>query len=145
VGDKYTDYTAKGRLQDVLALIQILGLDPKPRQTEKEPMEALQCAPRSKLPRWSDVVAEHPEFFRVAGKDRNSVSLAARHAAGNSEAERILSTDFIQRLMQTAIDIHDREAKRAEKWTLYLPLVIAIIGALGSIATAIVGILASRR
>jgi hypothetical protein len=87
------------------------------------------------------VAQQHPEFFRVAGQDRNSVSLAARHAIGDNEAERSLPMDFVQQLMRTAIDIHDREAKRAEKWMLYLPLIIAVIGALGSVATAVADLL----
>jgi len=46
--------------------------------------------------------------------------------------------------METAIDIHDREAKRREKWALYLPLVIAIVGAIGSAVTALVSILLAK-
>jgi hypothetical protein len=141
MGERGGGYLANGRLQDVLALIQVLGLAPSPRCSEKQLADALQGSPASRLERWSDVAEQHPEFFRVAGQKRDSVSLAARHAAGETEEERRLPLEFVQRLMQTAVDIHDREARRGERWTLYLPLVIAVIGAVGALVTALVGLL----
>src|SRR5262249_9076509 len=98
----------------------------------------------SGLPRWSDVAEQHPEFFRVAGQNRDSVSLAARHAAGENEEERRLPLEFVQRLMGTAVEIHDRESRRAERWTVYLPLLIALIGAVGSALTALIGLLGHK-
>jgi len=144
MGVRKAGYLEAGRLQDVLALIQVLGLAPSPRRSEKQLAETLQGSPASGLPRWSDVAEQHPEFFRVAGQNRDSVSLAARHAAGESEEDRRVPLEFVQRLMQTAVDIHDREARRGERWVLYLPLVIAIIGAVGSVVTALVGLLWSK-
>jgi hypothetical protein len=138
-------YLAVGRLQDVLALLQVLGIAPSPRRSEKQLAETLQSPPSSGLPRWSDVAERHSEFFRVSGQNRDSVALAARHAAGECEEERRVPLEFVQRLMQIAIDIHDRELRRREWWALYFPLVIAVIGAIGSVATALVGILASKK
>ena len=144
MGVRESGYLKIGRLQDVLALIQVLGLAPSPRRSEKQLAEAMQSSPASGLPRWSDVAGQHPEFFRVAGQNRDSVSIAARHVAGESPDERHLPLEFVQSLMQTAVDIHDREARRGERWTLYVPLVIAIVGAVGSVLTALVGLIGSR-
>jgi hypothetical protein len=104
----------------------------------------LQGSPSPGLARWSDVAEQHPEFFRIVGKDRDSVSLAARHAAGENEEDRRLPLEFVQRLMKAAVDIHDRESRRSERRAVYLPLVIAIIRAVGSVVTALIGLLGHK-
>ena len=143
------DYLSERRLQDVLALIQILGYGAEPDLTPRQICLALQDVgedgnpAEERLWHWESVARAHPEFFRVSGKSA-SVSLAARFAAGKEPSARQLAPEVVQRLMQTALDIHDREARRGERWTLYLPLVIAVIGAVGSLVTALVGLLASK-
>lgn len=72
---------------------------------------------------------KHPEFFRVAvakGDKDVSVSLVARHVTPKDEAQgqRILPTAFIRLLMQTAIDLHDREVRAAERWHYLIPSVV---------------------
>src|SRR5437763_444046 len=89
-------YLVAGRLQDVLALIQVLGVNQAARRSERQLMEILQCKPTSGVAKWSEVAMSHPEFFRVAGQSRDSVCLVARHAAGGQEDERILPPDFIE-------------------------------------------------
>ena len=131
-------YLPPGRLQDVLALIQVLGLGATARRSESQLMDVLQSAPASGISRWSEVALRHPEFFRVSGQNKDSVCLAARHAAGERDEERILPDGFADGLMRLAIEIHDRQARRAKRWTLYLPLVVAIIGAIGSIVTTLI-------
>ena len=138
-------YLLPGRLQDVLALIQVLGLHPSPRRSESQLRdEILESSPVS-AKRWSDVALGHPEFFRVAGKNQDSVSLAARHAFGEREDERKLPVGFVESLLGLAVDIHDREADReailSDRSLRYLPLVIAIIGVAGSIVTALIALL----
>jgi hypothetical protein len=142
-------YLSERRLQEVLALVQILGFGAEPDLTPREICLSLQDVgedgkpAEGRLRHWESVARAHPEFFRVAGKGV-SVSLAARFAAGKEPSARQLDPEVVQRLMQTALDIHDREARRGERWTLYLPLVIAVIGAVGSLATALVGLLATK-
>jgi hypothetical protein len=137
--EKYP-YLLRGRLQDVLALIQVLGFNPAARRTENQLVEILQCAPECDLVRWSDVAARHSEFFRVAGQNQDSVCLAARHAAGERDDERKVPARFVEVLMRLAVEIHDRQAGRAERWTTYLPLVVAIIGAIGSIVATLIAL-----
>jgi hypothetical protein len=143
-------YLLSGRLQDVLALIQILGYGIEPDLTPREICASLQDVrddqkpAEERLRHWEQVARAHPEFFRVSGKSA-SVSLAARFVAGKQPSGRILPAEVVQRLMQTAVDIYDREARRNEWWALYLPLIIAIIGAIGSFATALVSLFAAKR
>lgn len=143
-------YLHAGRLQDVLALIQLLGYGTKPDLTPRQVCESLQDVAedgkptQSRMNHWEQVARVHPEFFRVSGKSA-SISLAARFVAGTEQSARILQPEIVKHLMRTAVDIHDREARRSERWTLYLPLVIAIIGAIGSFATALVSVFVAKR
>ncbi len=145
-----SQYLVPGRLQDVLALIQILGYGTEPDLTPREICVSLQDVSdgakpaEDRLRHWEQVARAHPEFFRVSGKSA-SISLAARFVAGKEPSARILQLEVVQHLMRTAVDIHDREARRSERWTLYLPLIIAVIGAVGAFATALVSLLAAKR
>lgn len=142
-------YLLPGRLQDVLALIQILGYGTEPDLTPREICVSLQDvgddrkSSDERLRHWEAVARGHPEFFRVSGKSV-SISLAARFVAGKEPSERILQSEVVQHLMRTAVDIHDREARRSERWTLYLPLIIAVIGAAGALTTALIGVFTAR-
>ena len=132
-------YTEPGQLQDVLALIQVLAFAPQPSRTVVQLTDALRTTPSS-----VEVAGLHPEFFRVWGQNRDQVALASRHVAEGGPGQAGFPADFAQHLMRTAIEIHDREARRRDRWALYLPLVIAIVGALGSAATALVGFWSTR-
>ena len=138
-------YTEPGQLQDVLALIQVLAFATEPRRTVVQLADALRTPPSSGQGTWGDVAGLHPEFFRVWGQNRDQVALASRHVAEGGPGQAGFPADFAQHLMRTAIEIHDLEARRRDWWTLFLPLVIAIVGALGSAATALVGLWAARR
>jgi len=137
-------YLVHRGLQDVLALIQILGYGTDPALTPRSICLALQDVAEDgkptddRLRHWEQVARAHPEFFRVSGKSP-SISLAARFSAGNEPTARVLPLEAVQHLMRTAVDIHDREARRNDRWTLYLPLVVAVIGVLGAFATALIG------
>ncbi len=133
------------RLADVLALIQVMGVGDGPNRTNRDLTEVIFLGPPRSASTCAAVASQHPEFFRVAGENRDNIRLTARHAAGNNDLERKLTTEFVQELMQIAIDIHDREAKRRKRWTLYLPLIIAIVGAFGSILTALLSVFLSKR
>lgn len=143
-------YLLRGRLQDVLALIQMLGYGTEPDLTPREICASLQDVgddgkpTDGRLRHWELMARAHPEFFRVSGKSV-SISLTARFVAGASPSERVLKPEIVQHLMRTAVDIHDRETRRSERWTLYVPLIIAIIGAVGAFATALISLLASKR
>src|SRR5258708_29197577 len=110
-------YTKSGRLADVLALIQVLSLDEYTHRSESGLSGELP-APPSSANSWTDLAREHPEFFRIANDQKNPVSLVARHVLPRNAAGKIdLPLDFVQLLIKTAIELHDRQVKDAERWT----------------------------
>lgn len=110
-------YTAE-RLADVLALIQVLALDPHAHRSVDGLEEELQGKPRSGESSWQVIAEEHPEFFRVKKEESgHPVSLLARHVIPrDATGARLLPSDMTYRLLQTAIDLHDREANAARRW-----------------------------
>jgi len=126
-------YTKPGRLADVLALIQVLALDPDTHRSEDGMMKELQGQPSSAT-NWFTLAKEHREFFRVA-EHEHGLALVARHVLPKVEDKRpALSPDFAAALLQTAITIHDRQVSAAERWKNFIPLWAALIG--GTFGTA---------
>jgi hypothetical protein len=129
-------YTTAGRLQEVLALIQVLSLDEYTHRTESGMKEELQGDPSSSAS-WTDLAKEHPEFFRVRSDDKN-IALVARHVMPRDGAgkKRELPSEIMQKLFQTAVDLHDRQIAAAEWWKSFMPLWAALIGGiLGTVST----------
>lgn len=128
-------YLARGRLADVLALIQVLAFDKSAHRGEAGLQEELQGTPSSATD-WREVASQHPEFFRVRQRGEHVVSLIARHVLPK-EGERSpqLPPEFTYKLIQTAIELHDRELKRAERWHF---LITACIAAVTSVAIALI-------
>jgi hypothetical protein len=135
---KANAYLIPGRLEDVIALIQVLGLDEHAHRGESGLDKELQGKPISAAS-WVEVVQTHPEFFRVSGEGGHPISLIARHVSARDEAgRRPVSMEFVQHLMETAVTIHDCQVRRHQSWTLYLPIWGAFItGVLGVLAAAI--------
>lgn len=123
-------YVKHGRLADVLALIQVLALDKSAHRSEAGLQEELQGIPSSSSD-WRGLAREHPEFFRVRQAGENVVSLTARHVMPKQEGDLPpqLPTEFTSKLIQAAIDLHDRELKRAERWNFLVTAVIAAVAA----------------
>lgn len=131
------DYTTVGRLSDVLALIQVLALDEDTHRSEDGITKELQGPPRS-CSKWYALASEHPEFFRVNPESEHGLSLAARHVLPRAEnAHRPqLSSEFTAMLLQTAINLHDRQIARREWWKSWIPVVSAILaGLIGAAST----------
>src|ERR1035441_6932208 len=130
-------YTKPGRLADVLALIQVLALDPDSGRSEDGMVKELQGPPTS-APNWFGLAKEHREFFRVASHE-HGLSLVARYVLpreGEREKRPALSSDFVGALLQTAITIHDRQVAAAERWKTFMPLWSALIGGIfGTVST----------
>ena len=122
-------YLKQGRISDVLALIQVLAFDEASHRSEAGFHTELQGSPLS-ADSWTDVAREHPEFFRVYPTDGCAVSLIARHVGPMVGARRqVLPADFARQLMDMALEIHDRQVKRDEKWTVYLPVIASSLAA----------------
>jgi hypothetical protein len=129
-------YLSPGRLEDVLALIQVLGLDGPTHRGEKALQEALEGTPQS-VRTWTEVAKAHPEFFRVyPGKEDLSVSLVARHTVGGEEG-REFSRALIGHMIDAAIKIHDSQLRRRQI------LHVTRLGALLLILPALMSVLAS--
>jgi hypothetical protein len=132
-------YTKPGRLANVLALIQVLALDDYTHRTEAGLTKELQGPPASSVS-WTALAAEHPEFFRVAKEAKDPLSLIARHVVTRDDSTgiKVLPPDLVYPLLQTAIDMHDRQINDAEKWKSLVPLWAALIGGLfGTISTLV--------
>ena len=134
-------YTQRGRLADVLALIQLLALDPQTHRAESDVTERELGVPSS-ADGWIALAREHPEFFRVNDEEEHPLSLIARHVqsriANDPNKRRLpLPIDFIQALLQTAITLHDRQVAAAEWWKTWIPLATALAAALMASATTL--------
>jgi hypothetical protein len=138
-----SEYHNPERLADVMALIQVLSLAKSTKRSENGLQSELQRAPISEKT-WTQVAQQHPEFFRVRQEDAGDldahrVSLIARAAmpkSANGERDP-LASDIIGKLLDIAISLHDRETSRREKWKSLLPIAVAIVAGLFTIAAAL--------
>jgi hypothetical protein len=130
-------YTKTGRLSDVLALIQVLALDPDTSRSEDGIGKELQ-GPPSSASSWYVLAKEHREFFRVA-EHEHGLSLVARYVLPKTGDKRpSLAPDFVGALLQTAITIHDRQREAKEWWKSLIPLWSALIGGVFGTASALI-------
>jgi hypothetical protein len=135
-------YTKSGRLSDVLALIQVLALDHYTHRGESGLIRELQGKPSS-AESWRSLAAEHPEFFRVEKiESDHELSLVARHVVprGDDDGTKKLPPNFAFQLLQTAIDLHDRQVNSAERWKSLIPLWAALIGGLLVTASTLIAL-----
>jgi len=126
-----------GRLQDVLALIQVLALDKHAHRSASGLVSELQGPPRSAVA-WSEVAASHPEFFRNEEDKEHGVSLVARHVLPENESGvRELPVEFAGKLLSLAVELHDRQLRRAKAWEVFVPVFVAVIaGVVGILGLA---------
>lgn len=130
------EYSIPSRLVEVLALIQVLGLDAQTHRSEDGLESELQGKPKS-ASTWATLAREHPEFFRVKPTGEHIVSLVARHVSPKIEDVHVLSPDFVGRLLDAAIELHDRQVKRDERWAFWIPVFVAfIVGMFSLVAIA---------
>ncbi len=125
------EYAQPERLADVMALIQVLAFDEHSHRSEEGLQSKLQGTPLSSSS-WKEVAQAHPEFFRVTGKP--SMSLVARHVM----PDRTLSPEFTSGLLQVAIEMHDRQVRRSERWTYLVPIWVALIAGVLSLVGVLI-------
>jgi len=119
-------YQNPDRLSDVMALIQVLALHTYADRTENGLQTDLQGPPRS-ASQWKEIASQHPEFFRVNESREHAVALVARHVLPrNEDGDRQLESDFVERLLNTAIELHDRQLDRLRYWKVYIPIIVAM-------------------
>lgn len=120
-------YTNHNRLADVLALIQVLVLAKYRHRSDKGLTDDMQGPPSSGSS-WEEVAQQHPEFFRVSKTEKLGISLVATHVLPKDvNGNRELPSDFLSILLQTAINLHDRQLNRAHHWRVYIPIVVAAV------------------
>lgn len=137
---KKLPYADADRLADVMAMIQVLALHKNAHRSNEGLRVNMQGLPRSAAS-WSEIALQHPEFFRIDEEHKRGISLVARHVMPKGEyEEQELKSDFVGRLLQAAIELHDRQLKRAWHWNIYLPIVSTVIGAVIAGAFLILGV-----
>jgi hypothetical protein len=133
-------YTKPGRLADVLALIQVLALDKSTYRSEDGiTAKELVLAPSSAT-NVTVLAQEHPEFFRVNNAREHSISLLARHVQPKDPTQDTrlpLTAEFTRMLIETAVDLHDRQIAAAEWWKTWIPLASALAAAVIASATTL--------
>lgn len=124
-------YLQPGRLEDVVLLIQYLAPDDRGQVYDETIRKELGVGPASQgVTGWAEVAGEHPEFFRVSGETANkAISLLAKFAIRKSESGQP-PHKLLAALIEVAMQLHERQAKAAERRQAYLPLVTALVGAL---------------
>jgi len=138
-------YLKKHRLQDVIALIQLLALGEWPHRSESAVREDLQGDPRSGGS-WALLAREHPEFFRVEDDVHHPISLLARHTVRDprnrpttygNKPTAIDHSKLVVDLTKVAIDLHDRQERLAQRWQAFVPIATAVLGAAVAIIVAV--------
>ena len=121
-------YIKDGRLEDVLALIQLLALDKDSHRSETGLQSELPERPHS-AESWMQLAREHQEFFRVVETKEHPISLVTRHVAEEIGQKRPpLSPEHTQALLNVAVELHDRQIRRSQRWTILIPIWVALIG-----------------
>lgn len=130
-------YLIDGRLEDVLALLQFLGLAERVSRIESTLIEGLHGKPQSAA-RWTDVALQHPEFFRAVNVESADpeVSLIARHAA-RANGGIIFGAGVVCELIRAAVELHETQLQRVQiRYAIAIAGITLAVGALGSVATA---------
>jgi hypothetical protein len=123
-----SEYILPGRVADVLALIQVLAMDEHAHRSDNGLDSELQGPPRS-AETWPELAKKHPEFFRVKPDGEHRVSLIARHVTPKDEFGcRPFPADYTSKLLQLAVELHDREVRRSQSWHVWLPILGVFLG-----------------
>lgn len=141
--NKRSSYLADARLGEVIALIQVLAYDRNTSRSEAGIKDELKGKPDSATS-WVDLAKSHPELFRVRDEPEeiSRISLVSRyvlpHVVENNKKIRApLDVSVVNKLIEVSIEIHDRQKSRSERWLAVIPIVVAIILAGATVATAI--------
>jgi hypothetical protein len=141
--NRKSSYLADARLGEVIALIQVLAYHRNTSRSEDGLKEELKGKPDSSTS-WIELAKEHPELFRVREEhgEVNRVSLVSRyvqpHVVENGNKIRAtLDVSVVNKLIEVAIEIHDRQKGRSERWLSIIPIFVAIILAGATVAAAI--------
>lgn len=139
-------YLKPSRLYEVIGLIQVLAFDKDTSRSESGIAHELAQKPISGNS-WIQIASEHPELFRVRPEsDRTKrTSLISRYVLEYEEHSNHpkgkrprLDPNLVTKLIDTAIELHDRQLQRKERWKVIIPMIVAIIAALAAIVSAFI-------
>jgi hypothetical protein len=125
------EYLKPGRLEDLLVLIRILGLGERDGIYGGTLQKELQQPDSAES--WVEVARSHREFFRVTGENQDYIALVARAYNRGPDKGHRLSDELVQKLIEMAIDIHDRYLARSDRWKVFVPILVAVIGTVGAL------------
>ena len=115
----------------------MLALDKKVERSEKGIQDELQLVPVSG-DKWTTVANEHPEFFRTRPDDTFAMSMISRRVLPeNKKGFRRLEPEFVGQLLNTAVEIHDRQVRRGERWTYLIPIWVALVLGIASLISVV--------
>ncbi len=149
------------RLADILAAIQVFGSQRWDSREIKDWKTVLGDTPQSGAT-WEEVLAAHPEFFGVSTRtdgtalhylrlrrayertvdpdtlrELDDVEIKALKDAGKYDsiklARRPLTSDQVETLMKTAIELQVRAAALEDRSRWWLPLAAAVLGFVGAV------------
>src|SRR5437667_6086143 len=108
-------YLIQGRLEDVVALIQVLGLGVHAGHGENALIQILGPPRSNPNGTWTEVVRSHPELFRAAGgvEGHEQLRLALRWFQPDPQAP--VDLPVLELLMKTAIELHESAVHRDER------------------------------
>lgn len=135
---KSNRYFEEYRLADVIRLIVSLAIEENSFRTFGGVESSLRSKPKS-AENWSQIADEHPEFFRF-NKGRTSITLLFRYLRQpnlkEGEKRDPLSVKETQKLIDQAIEIHDRQIARHQRNSFRIPIITTLIVALVTLLTA---------
>ncbi|WP_343572991.1 hypothetical protein [Pseudomonas sp.] len=144
MSSKKSSYLKDGRLGEVIALIQVLAYDKNTSRSEDGLSDELKFKPDSDCS-WVALAKNHPELFRVREEEGevDRVSLVSRYvlphvSEGGKKIRPALDPAVVNKLIEVAVSLHDRQKTHSERWRIIIPMLVAIVGAVASIVAAVV-------
>lgn len=130
-------YQKKHRLGDVIRLINALGLESNDFKNESDIDTALRAKKPMSAAIWFKVLADHPEFFRQNG-DYSRYALVARSyiKVEANQPRPPLEQQDVQKLCDLAVTFHDKEVQQSQSYTLWFPLIAAVLASVTLILTS---------
>ncbi len=125
--NKKSRYLIEGRLEDVMALIQVLAFHKKTHRSQEGLDNTMSSIPIS-TDKWLHVAQEHPEFFRHNSESKFEFSLIARHGMPRNEnGFKELPAEHVSTLLNSAIKLYEVQLKRSEFIYKFLPIIGIVV------------------
>jgi hypothetical protein len=155
-----TPYLKPNRLNDVVAALQMMGLNNRYRLPPEEWAERI-SGDRLKADYWSGIFGDHPEFFRKATENPGHYALVVRRALPRrydpKQARTLTYQEFselpqpqkdtlsrppvsevqLKLLLDTAINLHKNAIDAERDWRWWVTPVLAFVASFGGALLAL--------